>query len=75
MFNLSSILEVVIGIVFVYILLSLLVAQINTVVAYLLNIRAEQLQSGGGSWQYRFAVSVGDAVLATGRVAVIAQPG
>ena len=39
-----------------------------------LSIRAEQLQSGGGSWQYRFEVSVEDRVLASGRVAVIAQP-
>lgn len=40
----SAILEVIIGMVFVYILLSLLVSQINTVVANVLNIRAEQLR-------------------------------
>lgn len=40
----SAILEVILGMVFVYILLSLLVAQINNVIASLLNIRAEQLR-------------------------------
>lgn len=40
----SAILEVIIGMVFVYILMSLLVAQINSVVASLWNIRAEQLR-------------------------------
>ncbi len=40
----SAILEVVIGMVFVYILLSLLVAQINSVIASLWNVRAEQLR-------------------------------
>jgi len=41
----SVILEVIIGLVFVYILLSLLVAQINSVVANLLNVRAKQLRT------------------------------
>lgn len=40
----SAVIEVIIGMVFMYILLSLLVSQINTVVANLLNIRAEQLR-------------------------------
>jgi hypothetical protein len=41
----SAILEVIIGLVFVYILLSLLVSQINSVVASMLNIRAKQLRT------------------------------
>jgi hypothetical protein len=40
----SAILEVIIGMVFIYILLSLLVSQINTIVANTLNIRSEQLR-------------------------------
>ena len=40
----SAILEVIIGLVFVYILLSLLVAQMNSVIASLWNVRAEQLR-------------------------------
>ncbi|MEO0562739.1 MAG: hypothetical protein AAF125_11540, partial [Chloroflexota bacterium] len=44
MFETAAILEVIIGIVFSYILLSLLVSQINTVVANVVNLRAEQLR-------------------------------
>ena len=40
----SAIIQVIIGVLFVYILLSLLVSQINQVIAYILNIRAEQLR-------------------------------
>ncbi|MFZ4826608.1 MAG: hypothetical protein ACOYLB_04575 [Phototrophicaceae bacterium] len=40
----SAIIQVMIGVLFVYILLSLLVSQINQVIAYVLNIRAEQLR-------------------------------
>jgi hypothetical protein len=41
----SAILEVIVGLVFVYILLSLLVSQINTIIANVLNIRARQLRT------------------------------
>jgi hypothetical protein len=42
----SAIIEVVIGLVFVYSLLSLLVTQVNTVIVNLLNIRARHLKGG-----------------------------
>ncbi len=42
----SAILEVVIGLVFVYSLLSLLVTQINTVIVNVLNLRARHLTTG-----------------------------
>jgi len=42
----SAILEVVIGLVFVYSLLSLLVTQMNTVIVNVLNLRAKHLKSG-----------------------------
>ncbi|MGV2435368.1 MAG UNVERIFIED_CONTAM: hypothetical protein LVT10_11185 [Anaerolineae bacterium] len=40
----TAIIQVIVGVLFVYILLSLLVSQINQVIAYVLNIRAEQLR-------------------------------
>ncbi len=40
----SAVIDVIIGLVFVYILLSLLVAQVNQIVANLLNLRAQQLR-------------------------------
>lgn len=40
----SAIIEVIVGLVFIYILLSLLVSQINTIVANTLNIRSQQLR-------------------------------
>ncbi len=40
----SAVIDVIIGLVFVYILLSLLVAQVNQIVANALNIRARQLR-------------------------------
>jgi|FLYN01.1.fsa_nt_gi hypothetical protein len=42
----SAIIEVVIGLVFVYSLLSLLVTQVNTVIVNLLNLRARHLKGG-----------------------------
>ena len=42
----SSILEIAIGMVFVFSLLSLLVTQINTLVLNVLNLRAKQLKEG-----------------------------
>ena len=45
----SSILEVVISIVFIYILLSILVTQMNTVVSTMLKLRAKHLRQGIGA--------------------------
>jgi hypothetical protein len=45
MFN-SAILEVIIGLIFVFSLLSILVTQINTVITNLLNTRAKHLKNG-----------------------------
>jgi hypothetical protein len=42
----SAIIEVVIGLVFVYSLLSLMVTQVNTVIVNILNLRAKHLKSG-----------------------------
>ncbi|MBZ0285185.1 MAG: hypothetical protein K8L97_30910 [Anaerolineae bacterium] len=42
----SSILQVAIGMVFIYSLLSILVTQINTVILNILNLRAKQLKEG-----------------------------
>jgi hypothetical protein len=41
----SAVIDVIIGLVFVYILLSLLVAQVNQIIANALNIRARQLRT------------------------------
>lgn len=41
----SAIIEVIIGVIFIYILLSLLVSQINTVIANVFMIRAKQLRT------------------------------
>jgi hypothetical protein len=38
-----------------------------------LTVRAERLVESLGSWQYRFAVSHSDELLADGRAAVIAR--
>jgi len=42
----SAIIEVVIGMIFVFIVLSILVQQINTIIAYVLNLRAKHLRNG-----------------------------